>query len=200
MVQYRRALMRHDISDSALVTKWFMSCDAPLCSILKPGLLGMHTCSENVCSGSNCRRDQHIASLPPIPVLTDMKGAAWAGYHGNRCTLHSVVAAVGFWCRTVFPEPWLDTIAAFNGMFSILLSLFSRSPLPIHSVVWPHYPAKVVPSSKMAVNHEDGVKCSLSPHTERGDVAFVDLWSMVLCVVLYFHSKRCRGKWFARHA
>lgn len=99
-----------------------------LCSNLKPGLLGMHTCSEHVCSGSNCRRAQHIASLPPTPVLTDMKGAAWAGYHGNRCTLHSVAAAVGFWCRTVFPEPRLDTIAVFNGMLSILLSLLSRPP------------------------------------------------------------------------
>lgn len=130
MVQYRRALMRRDISNSALATKWFMSCDAPLYSILTPGLLGMHTCSEHVCSGSNCRRAQHIASLPPAPVLTDMKGAAWAGYHGNRCTLHSVAAAVGFWCRTVFPEHWLDTIAVFNGMLSIL---FSQDPPP-HSL------------------------------------------------------------------
>lgn len=107
-----------------------MSCDAPLYSILKSWLLGMHTCSEHVCSGSNCRRDEHIASLPPTPVLTDMKGAAWAGYHGNRCTLHSLAAAVGFWCRRVFPEPRLDTIAVFNGMFSILLSLLPRPPRP----------------------------------------------------------------------
>lgn len=59
-----------------------------------------------------------------------MKGAAWAGYHSNRCTLLSVAAAVGFWCRIVFPEPRLDTITIFNGMFSILLSLPSSLKTP----------------------------------------------------------------------
>lgn len=34
------------------------------------------------------------------------------------------------WCRIVFPEPQLDTIAIFNGMFSILLSLPSSLKTP----------------------------------------------------------------------
>lgn len=38
--------------------------------------------------------------------------------------------------------------------FSYLCPLLSRPP--IHSVAWPHYPAKIVPSSKTAVNHDDG--------------------------------------------
>lgn len=72
-----------------------------------------------------------------------MKGAACAGYHGNRCTLHSV----GFQCR--IPEPRFDIIAIFKGMFSVLLFLPSppRDP-PIHSVAWLHYPAKIAPFSQ----------------------------------------------------
>lgn len=132
MVQYWQALMKHDISISAWATKRFMSCDVPLYGILKPGLPGTHTCSANVCSSSNCRPDQHIASLPPSPVLTNMKGAAWARYHGNRCTLHSMAAAVVFWCSTVFPEPWLDTITSLMKR-SLFSYLFSQEP-PSHSL------------------------------------------------------------------
>lgn len=77
MVQYRRALMRRDISNSAPATKWFMSCEAPPYSILK--LLGTHTCSAHVCSSSNCRRDQHIASLPSLPPRS---WQTWKGLPG----------------------------------------------------------------------------------------------------------------------
>lgn len=65
-----------------------------------------------------------------LPILTDMKGAACAGYHGNRCTLHLMGVAVGIRCRIVFPKPWLDAIASFNGMLSILLSLPSSLKTP----------------------------------------------------------------------
>lgn len=40
--------------------------------------------------------ETNILLVSASPVLTDMKGAAWAGYHGNRCTLHSMGAAVGY--------------------------------------------------------------------------------------------------------
>lgn len=189
MLQYRRALMRRDISNSALATKWFMSCDAPLYSILKSWLLGMHTCSEHVCSGSNCRRDEHIVSLPPTPVLTDMKGAAWAGYHGNRCTLHSLAAAVGFWCRRVFPEPRLDTIAVFNGMFSILLSLLPRPPRP--------------PSNSLC--GMTALSCQSSPLSQDGSQPWgwrrlptwrmLHSWSYDRCFHACFQLKGCGEMW-----
>lgn len=80
MVQYWRALMKHDISISARVTKWFMSCDVPLYGILKPGLPGANTCSAHVCSSSNCRLGQHIASLPPS--LPPQSWQTWKGCLG----------------------------------------------------------------------------------------------------------------------
>lgn len=63
-------LMRRDISNSALLTKWFMLCDEPLSvySILNPDcwdvcwerIHATHICTQrhwHVCFSSNCRRD-----------------------------------------------------------------------------------------------------------------------------------------------
>lgn len=118
-----------------------MLCDEPLSAygILKPGppvsMLQTHTYKQTQALACpfqlqlQARRNILLVSLS-LPILTDMKGAACAGYHGNRCTLHLMGVAVGIRCRIVFPEPWLDAIASFNGMLSILLSLPSSLKTP----------------------------------------------------------------------
>lgn len=191
MVQYWRALMKHDISISARVTKWFMSCDVPLYGILKPRLPGTNTCSAHVCSSSNCRLDQHIASLPSS--LPPQSWQTWKGLPGLG-TMVTDAPCIQWQLRWVFgAEEYslnlrLIPSPSLMERFFILLSL--KNPSPIHSVAWPHYPAKVFFSSKMAVNHDDGVYCSLSPDTEREDVAFMELCFfffgvyVFLCVVL----------------
>lgn len=124
--------------------------------------------------------------LPPSPVLTNIKKLpGW----GTMVTCHSqlVVAKVGFWCRTLAPSHYNRTEQ------SLISSL--KNPPPIYFVPWPHYPAKIVLSSKMAVNHEDSVYCSLSLDTKLEDVSFlwvtfyfflpVVLQRLVLCWVFY---------------
>lgn len=67
---------------------------------------------------------------------------------------------------------------------SLFSYLFCQEPPPIHSLAWAHYPAKVVLSSQMAFNHDNGINCSPSLDTEREDVAFMKLcfrFSCMLC-------------------
>ena len=94
-----------------------------------------------------------------------MKGTAWAGYHGNRCTLHSMGAAVGFF-GAESSSPSLGLITSLSLMecspFSYLCPLLSRPP--IHSVAWPHYPAKIVPSKQQSTMTLTAV--TAYPHTQ----------------------------------
>lgn len=170
------SLMKHDISISARATKWFMLCDVP-------GLPGTHTCSTHVCSSSNCRRDQHIASIPPSPVLTDVKGAAWARYQGNRCL------AIGGGCGGFLVQNSslnLNTVTILE--CSLFSYLFSQKPPPPHSVAWPHYPAKVVLSFKIAVNHRLHATVA---YLRTWSVGLLHSWSYVLCFPACCVAAKC---------
>lgn len=106
---------------------------------LKPRLLecmlGMHTC--------NAHRGTHMSASAPTAGETNILRVSlppqswqtWKGLPGLGTMVTDApctqwLLRVGFWCRIVFPEPRLDTIAIFNGMFSILLSLPSSLKTP----------------------------------------------------------------------
>lgn len=68
-------------------------------------------------------------------VLTDMKGTAWAGYHGNRCTLHSMGAAVGFRCRTVFPSALIPSLSLMECSPSFITAFLLSSSEDAYSFI-----------------------------------------------------------------
>lgn len=83
-------------------------------------------------------------------MVTDAPCTQWLlrwGFGAEQCSLN----------LGSIPSPSLMECCLFSYLFS------QTPPPPIHSVVRPHYPAKVVPSSKMAINHEDGIECACRP-------------------------------------
>lgn len=111
---------------------------------------------------SICRWEK--THLVPSFILTDMKGAACAGYHGNRW-MSVGAAAVGRFRRRV-PEPLFDIITIFNGMFSVV---FISALFSFETPLFPFTPWRdhvILPkwsfSLKMPVDHDSD---SPSPHT-----------------------------------
>lgn len=66
---------------------------------------------------------------------------------------------------------------------SLFSYLFCQEPPPIHSLAWAHYPTKVVLSSQMAFNRDNGINCRPSLDTEREDVAFMKLCFRFSCML-----------------
>lgn len=112
----------------------------------------------------------------------------WKGLPGlgTKVTdaLQSVVAAVGFWCRIV---PWTSIPSpSWNVLYSLISSLKNLPPL--HSVAWPHYPAKVVLSFKIAVNHRLHATVA---YLRTWSVGLLHSWSYVLCFPACCVAAKC---------